>query len=224
MKRQSPKKLRRSAAKQRGRLLASVAAAGLAGTGSLAHADMVTTLTGLGATNAPVPADHGSNAETTLTWNADWDQYADWDGRGDVYQVDVRILDIALAPTGPNIAITLESFELDEWAGGGDTTAVWTVTGSASGLLASGIWDDKNSVNDPADAGGRTLISPLATGAPGETLTVVFDHANSLGAISYLAMDNLTFSSKIIPEPSTAVLAWLGVGGLGALAMRRSRK
>jgi uncharacterized protein (TIGR03382 family) len=37
-------------------------------------------------------------------------------------------------------------------------------------------------------------------------------------------MDNLTFSTTVIPEPATAVMAWLGVGGLGAMAIRRKRK
>lgn len=204
-------------------MLASVAAAGLASTGTLVRADMVTTLVGLPDTNVPVPVNHGSTAETTLTWNADWDQYTGWDGRGDVYQIDQRVLDIQFAPAAANISLTIDSFEFDEWAGGGDTTANWSVTGSASGLLASGAWTDKNTANDPSDVGGRSLISPLATGVPGETLTLLFDSAASAGSISYLAMDNLTFSSAVVPEPSTAVLAWLGVSGLGALAMRRKR-
>ena len=55
-------------------------------------------------------------------------------------------------------------------------------------------------------------------------LTLAFDHSQSAGFISYLAMDNLTFSTMIIPEPATAVLSWIGVSGLGAMAMRRKRK
>jgi hypothetical protein len=223
MKRQLRRKLHRAASKRRSQILASLVAAGVAGSGSLAQADITTILTGLGNTNDPVPVNHGSTVETALTWHADWDQYADWDGRGDVYQVDQRVLDIVFAPASPNIKITIDSFELDEWAGGGDTSAMWSVTGSSSGLLASGTWTDKNTANDPNDQGGRTLTSPMATGAPGETLTLLFDHSASAGFISYLAMDNLTFSSMIIPEPATAVMAWLGVGGLGALAMRRKR-
>lgn len=223
MKRRRLQPLNCAAAPRRSQLLASLAAAGIASTGSIARADMTTTLTGLGDTNVAVPANHGSTAETTLNWNSDWDQYADWDGRGDVYQIDQRVLDIVLTPTSANISVTVDSFEFDEWAGGGDTSAAWSVTGSTSGLLASGLWTDKNAVNDPSDVGGRTLISPLASGVPGETLTLVLDHSGSAGSISYLAMDNLTFSSAIVPEPSTAVLAWLGVGGLGALAMRRKK-
>jgi uncharacterized protein (TIGR03382 family) len=90
--------------------------------------------------------------------------------------------------------------------------------------LASGVWTDKNNANDPNDDGGRTLVTANAAGAFGETLTLAFDHSASGGYISYLAMDNLTFLSTAIPEPVTGVLAWLGVGGLGALAMRRKRK
>jgi hypothetical protein len=205
------------------KLSATLAAVSLAGGGSLVQADTTTMLTGLGSTNDPVPANHGSNAEVALTWDATWDQYADWNGRGDVYQIDERIGTILFAPASPSIKVTINSFEFDEWAGGGNTSANWSVNGSTSGVLASGTWTDKNTANDPTDAGGRTLISPNAMGLLGETLTLVFDHTASGGSISYLAMDNLTFSSTVIPEPSTAVMAWLGIGGLGALAMRRKR-
>jgi hypothetical protein len=199
---------------RRQRILASLAAAGVVGSGSLAQADITSTLTGVpgSVNNAAIPPGHGSTAETTLAWStgatdSSWDQYTNWDGRGDVYQINERTADIQFAPTSPLIKITIDSFEFDEWAGGGDTSAMWSVTGSSSGLLASGTWTDKNTANDPNDAGGRTL----------------FDHSASAGFISYLAMDNLTFSSMVIPEPTTAVMAWLGVGGLGAMAMRRKR-
>ena len=130
---------------------------------------------------------------------------------------------IMFAPTSPNIRVWINSFEFDEWAGGGDTTAAWRISGSTSGEFVSGIWTDKNTANDPNDSGGRTLVTPSAIGLAGETLTLTFDHSASAGFISYLAMDNLTFSSIVIPEPATAVMAWLGVGGFGAMAMRRKR-
>jgi hypothetical protein len=230
MERQQSKKLNRAASKRRTRFLATLAAAGVAGSASLAQADITTTLTGVPGSvdNASIPPGHGSTAETTLAWSAvptdtNWDQYADWDGRGNVYQINDRLANITFAPTSPTIKVTINSFEFDEWAGGGNTTAMWSVTGSSSGVLASGTWTDKNTANDPSDMGGRTLISPLAMGAAGETLTLAFDHSASAGLISYLAMDNLTFSSVVIPEPATAVMAWLGIAGLGAMAIRRKR-
>jgi uncharacterized protein (TIGR03382 family) len=81
-------------------------------------------------------------------------------------------------------------------------------------------------VNDPGDAGGRDLITINAVGRPGQTLTLSFRNLDPNfggGYDSYQAMDNLVFSTTIVPEPATAVLAWLGVGGLGAMAMRRKR-
>jgi MYXO-CTERM domain-containing protein len=204
-------------------LSATLAAAGMASAGSLVQANTTTTLTGLPADNTPIPAGHGSNAEVTLAWSPEWQQYGNWDGRGDVYQIDQRITSITFTPTSPTIQVKINSFELDEWKGGGDTSAFWSVGGATTGVFASATWTEKNNANDPTDAGGRTLITPNALGLPGEALTLTFDHSASGGFISYLAMDNLTFSSTIIPEPSTAVMAWLGVGGLGALAMRRRR-
>ncbi len=175
-------------------------------------ADAATTLTGLGATNAAVPSDHGSNAAGTsnvvLDWSTggNWDQYAAWDGRGDSYQ-----LQSAQITTGafsgrvvftPNtgFAVTITSFDLDEWAGGGDTTMDWTISGSSSGTLASGTWDDFNTVNDPGDAGGRSTVTPNVTGADGEVLTLSFAQAGGNG--EYLALDNLTFD-QVVPGPDT---------------------
>jgi MYXO-CTERM domain-containing protein len=226
MKRHHRNQLARTLATRRS-AVASLAACLVTG-GSVAHADITTTLTGLPVTNESIPAGHGSTAETTVTWSADpedtnWEQYAEWDGRGDVYQINDRLASILFVPASPLIKLTIDSFELDEWAGGGDTTANWSVTGSVSGLLASGAWNEKNTANDPNDLGGRTLISPNATGVPGESLTVLFDHSESAGSVSYLAMDNLTYSSMIVPEPGSAVMGWLGVTGLGAIAMRRRR-
>jgi MYXO-CTERM domain-containing protein len=212
------------------KLAAAITAGGLT-TGTVAYADTSTTLTGLGSTNDNIPAGHGSNAEVTVSWSEpdpvlgdDWDQYAAWDGRGDVYQINDYTASIMFAPTAPIVKVTIDSFFLDEYVGGTDTEVAWSITGSSSGLLASGLWDDFNNANDPADAGGRTIVSPLVTGSPGETLTLLFDQSASGGYVSYLAMDNLVFMSEVVPEPASAVLGWLGVSGLGAAAMRRRRK
>jgi hypothetical protein len=226
----------RNSSKRWQRFLASITGLGMAGAGSYAQADTSTTLTGLPGFAPPnnnqlVPVNHGSNAEVALTWSPEWQQYGvteyagGWNTRGNVYQMEGDTQSIAFAPTAANVKVTVNSFFLDEWAGGGNTYADWSVTGSVSGLLASGTWSDKNTANDPGDGGGRTQISPNAAGAAGETLTLLFtDLAPPVGGFdSYLAMDNLVFSSTIIPEPATAVMGWLGVGALGARAMRRKR-
>jgi hypothetical protein len=203
-------------------LLKPFLAAGIACGASLAQADTTSTLTGLGATNEEVPASHGSNSEVTLNWDTNWDQYADWDGRGDVYQVDQPVVTLGLAPTANTIKIGLSQFYLDEWAGGGDTSARWSVTGSVSGSLASGTWNSFNTANDPNDQGGRSVVAVNTFGQAGESLTLTVDHT-ATGSVSYLAMDNLTFSTMVVPEPTTAALTWAGVSGLGAIAMRRRK-
>jgi MYXO-CTERM domain-containing protein len=201
----------------------------------LAQADTSTTLTGLPGGppfNQNVPVNHGSNAEVTLVWDTDFDQYGTaeyaggWNGRGNVYQMEYTFQTIIFDPTGTREKVTINQLFLDEWELGGNTYSDWSVTTPRREVIASGTWDDFNNANDPADAGGRSLVSINATGRPGQTLTLTFNNPDSLsggGFDSYLAMDNLTFSTTVVPEPATAVLAWLGVGGLGALAMRRKR-
>jgi hypothetical protein len=223
---------RRSPNLQR-RLLTSLAAAGVAGVGSLAQADTSTTLTGLTAPgNVDIPQTHGDNAEVDLTWNANWDQYGTlnnaggWDGRGDVYQMEYDTQTITFNPAHDRVQVTIQDLFLDEWAGGGNTSSTWSVS-TWYGVIASGTWNLKNNANDPGDAGGRDLIPINAVGPAGLTLTLSFTNLDSLsggGYDSYLAMDNLVFHTTIVPEPATAVMAWMGVGGLGALAMRRKRK
>lgn len=208
--------------KTRKHMLLSLAALTIA-TGS---AGAATTLTGLSFDNTPVPAGHGSNEvgtlNVTLDWSTggDWDQYANWDGRGDVYQIEASNITpavIVFTPDADWVSVTITSFDLDEWAGGDDTTVNWTISGSSSGTLASGTWDDFNNVNDPSDAGGRSTVTPNVTGAGGEALTLSFEQ--TFGLVTYLAMDNLTFD-QAVPEPSSTAL--LGLGGL-VLMLRRKR-
>ena len=172
-------------------------------------AGAATTLTGVvtTATNRAVPADHGSNALATptiaLNWVGNWDQYSNWDGRGDVYQIEnasvASPIKIVLTP-GPGYAVNLVSFDLDEWVGGGDTTLKWTISSGSGGTLAFGTWNDFSMTKDPSDAGGRSMIRPNVTGADGEALILSF--AQTSGSGTYLAMDNLTFD-QVLPAPDT---------------------
>lgn len=216
--------------------MASVAGIGVAGAGSMSQADTSTTLTGLpgGAPfNQNVPVNHGSNAEVTLVWDTNWDQYGTaeyaggWNGRGNVYQMEYDTQTIHFYPTNRRVQVSIASMFLDEWAYGGNTSSTWSVTGTKSGLIASGTWDDFNNANDPGDGGGRTQVVMNAVGDNAERLTLeLFNLPASQGGgfDSYLAMDNLVFSTSIaVPEPATAVMAWMGIAGLGALAMRRKR-
>ena len=108
-------------------------------------------------------------------------------------------------------AVRLGSFHLDEWAGGGDGSITWTITGLNSGALASGVWNMSN-------AGGRSLVSPGVTGQLGEGLILNLQLNSGMG--SYFALDNLTFAQ--VPEPSTLALgAWGVATAWGAAAMRR---
>ena len=134
-----------------------------------------------------------------------WDQYSKWDGRGDVYQIEnssiASPIKIVLTPDS-GYAVNLVSFDLDEWVGGGDMTLRWTISGDRSGTLASGVWDNFSIANDPADAGGRSMIRPNVTGSDGEALILSF--AQTSGDGTYLAMDNLTFN-QVLTSPDTTL-------------------
>ena len=126
-------------------------------------------------------------------------------------------IDLTFTPTATS-GVLLDSFDLDEWAGGGDTSVSWSIF-DAQGALASGTWL-KSTATDPSDLGGRDqILTGLTEGdiTLGEAVTLRLT-LNS-GAPSYLALDNLTFQQ--VPEPSAIAL---GLLGLGALALRRRRK
>jgi hypothetical protein len=196
---------------------------------TLCGAVQATVLTGVGGTtNIAVPADHGSNVQDTLhialTWaptggekNArnQWEQYNGWPGGGDggaVYQVDGGndysvVHTIAFAPEA-GYGVILASLDLNVWAGGGNTNVNWAVTGSLSGLLGSGLFNTPD--------GSVVTHSINLAGSGSETLTLSLQQTS--GDTAYLAMDNLTFSEVVVPEPAT--LALLGLGGMAILRRR----
>jgi hypothetical protein len=154
--------------------------------------------------------------DISLEWVGQWETYTDWNGRGSVGQTDFNggpNISILFTPSALS-AVRLLSFDLDEWAGGGDGSIAWSIGGLNSGVLASGNWTMGN-------AGGRTTISPGVSGQLGEALTLSLQ-LNS-GGPSYFALDNLTFAQ--VPEPSAIGLGVLAAAGaLGAAAMRRRKR
>lgn len=154
--------------------------------------------------------------DISLEWVGQWDSYTGWDGRGSVGQSDFNggsTVSILLMPSA-SFAVRLASFDLDEWAGGGDGSIAWSVAWINSGLLASGNWT-------MSAAGGRTTIAPGVNGQLGEVLTLSLQLNG--GGPSYFALDNLTFAQ--VPEPSAIGLGVLAAAGaLGAAGMRRRKR
>jgi len=142
------------------------------------------------------------------------DTYTNWDSRGNKVQLDGSAggtpnFSILFTPTG-NFAVSIRSFDLDAWAGGGEMVVDWTVEDSSSNVIASGQWTKGN-------AGGWDTISPNVVGSVGQELALRLIRVS--GSASYLAIDNLTFA-QAVPEPSSSALL---LAGLGALAMRRKK-
>ena len=154
--------------------------------------------------------------DIALDWLGTWDSYTGWDGRGSVAQSDFQAapnLSLQFTPIA-GVGVNLKSFDLDEWAGGGEGSLTWSITGPNSGTLASGIWT-------MTTAGGRSAISPGVTGQLGEALTLNLELGSGDG--TYFALDNLTFTQ--VPEPTALGLGALGaVMAVGARAMRRGRR
>ncbi len=195
----------------------SIGGSGNTAIGASTFADFVS------ATGPGVEATMGVEFVGTPNLDIDWtvagltDYYPAWNGRTNVAQLDYTRTGAAnpiqwnIVPDSPTIAVIVNSFDLDMWAGGGNAQIDWSIEGSVSGPLASGTWT--------RSTGGRDTISPNITGVAGESLTLTFQHVSGLG--NYLALDNLSFDQVTIPEPSGVTLA---VAGLGALALRRRRK
>jgi hypothetical protein len=164
---------------------------------------------------SPGPGGIVGTPNISLEWVGRWDTYTAWDGRGNVGQTDFNggpNVSILFTPTASS-AVRLLSFDLDEWAGGGDGSIAWSIGGLSSGVLASGNWT-------MSTTGGRTTIAAGASGQLGEALTLSLQ-LNS-GSPSYFALDNLTFAQ--VPEPSAIGLGMLATAGaLGAAAMRRRK-
>jgi len=189
--------------------------------------------------NQNIPAGYGSNVTATtsqysvsagthgitgtpnitLAWapngGGGWQTYTNWNGRGDVIQVDGTSVDqtITFTPSTSTVAVIIESVDFDEWSGGGTVTADWSVMGSMSGPITNGTW-----TYNGTDL--RETVMMDAEGDFGETLTLTINQTGGSG--SYFAIDNISFDQNGVPEPSTT-LPLLGLLGLGAMALRRRK-
>lgn len=204
---------------------------------TVAHADSVLEFnmadTGL-IRNANFPGSlYGSNLPGTpdvaLTWGNGYQQYDDWDGGGDVAQLDFEVrrdpasqvfrpIDLIFRPTA-EFGVYVTSFHLDTWQGNAaaNMSIDWQLLDNADQLLFSGNYTPATPVQ-----GDRTLIT---TGMAADTahfgdLTLRFLRLN--GNPTYIAVDNLAFGqATAVPEPvSTAVLAF----ATGAWAWKRRHR
>ncbi len=173
-------------------------------TGPLVSAPTV--LDGLtGTTNDPVPADHGSNATNTphiaLTWtptgggnnsNNQWELYNNWPNGGTggmVYQMDsspddaYKTHSIIFTPES-RYNVRVNNIKINVWSGGGNSNVNWTLTGTVSGLLGSGIFATPN---------GTAVTHQInLEGFGSETITLALDQSSGKG--TYIAIDDLSFS------------------------------
>jgi len=153
-----------------------------------------------------------------LTWGVGYQTYTDWDGRGNVAQLDFGVspeISLILTP-GAGAGALVSSFDIDIWSGApeADFSINWSLT-DATGSLASGVWTQ--------NTGGRSTVT---TGVGAENVRigepVTLRYSLNSGSPSYVALANLTFDQVQVPEPSSIALGAVGLG-LGALAMRRRR-
>jgi len=124
-----------------------------------------------------------------LTWvisgDDQFDTYQDWDGRGDVVQIEsAGPCDIILAPDSGYKAL-VHSFILDEWDGGGAMSVNWSIL-DARGTITNGTWSKGGSGRDTIYT-GLTAADLIAGNAVTLRLT------RTSGSSLYLAMDNLDF-------------------------------
>lgn len=144
--------------------------------------------------------------------------------------------------TGNQITDVTIKFDGEQWRNGGNTSAQsmvleygfgssfsavsWTaadtsfnwaspVTGSSAALV------DGNNAGRVANVGG-TFATPAWSNA--STLWVRWTERNDTGSDHSLAIDNFTLSVTAVPEPKSYAMLFAGLGLMGAIARRRTRR
>lgn len=179
-------------------------------------------------TVAPGSAGITGTPDISLLWSTGFYQtYTNWDGRGNVVQLDSvtpaspsPIFQILFTPTEA-FSVELVSFDLDAWSGAPgnvDLIVEWTLSNADfSEIYLTGQF------TEPAAAGGRQTIDLNYAGAGGEGLLLTFQQIQGDGA--WLALDNVTFDQvHAVPEPSTAAGLTIGLAAAVSLVGRRRRR
>lgn len=158
--------------------------------------------------------------DIALTWDmGKFETYTNWDGRGNVVQLDSlstsSVFNITFVPSA-TVAVNVGSFDLDAWSGtpgGTDIIVNWSLTNlDGSQTYSSGVF------TKPGVSGGRSTITTNYTGLIGQSLVLRMDQIQGDG--SYLAFDNLSFDQiAAVPEPAQTAL--IIAGGLIALITGR---
>lgn len=118
-----------------------------------------------------------------------FDFYGDWDGRGNVGQIESdannKNLDLVFIPD-PGCGVLINSFDLDAWQGGDAMSVNWSILSGANELASGTTY--------LSDAGERKTVQTGLTSdriTLGQAVTLRFKH--TAGKTNYLAMDNLNF-------------------------------
>jgi hypothetical protein len=156
------------------------------------------------------------NIKVAWTPPTNWQTYTGW-SLEDVAQIDGSStdnpLDLIFTPDA-GYGVLINSFDLDEWAGGGGCVVEWEVFDD-TGTLASGTWTGN-------DAGFRSTVNTGLTIGDmtiGNVVTLRFMQTS--GETTYLAMDDTNFdqfggkqavnpspANEAIDVPREVVLSW----------------
>jgi len=176
--------------------------------------------------SAGISTSLGLNVQGTpnigLTWGSGLehtvDSYDNWDGRGTVAQIDYSLENPISITFTPDAAwgVLINSFDLDEWSGGGAMSVTWSIS-DALGTLASSTWS--------RSSGGRdSILTGLNANDihAGEAVTLTFQGLSGDG--TYFAVDNISFDQVAATVPEPSAFALIALGGMVAASRRLRRQ
>lgn len=186
------------------------------------------------AADAPgLTVSNGTTPDVSLVWENNWDIHTSghfseiedlsvgglWDNEGGtrIGQLDASSLNIDFS-VNSGYAVVINSFDF------GNTEETKDVSDWVLSIMNSSdvvVWTQSVTLDN--EAGGGSLdalnIAPNFTGLDGASYTLHFEGTNALNGRH--AIDNLSFSQVAVPEPTSLVLALLGLAACG-LGRRRA--